>query len=260
MLRVVVVFVTAMLATSTMASAINSDCKPSSRNADCPRTQPHAHQLEHLNDGSSQPSFPLEAVGVWGFSEIGCELYRARRIDDEFSNTPSSNYGIINISNFRISWIYWEAASCAIATDEISTSRLSISFPAHCASKNQMSGQFVIINMRGDNSMRLTFLANKPFFKSDDYVRCSTNQETTLRSAEKPKAPGQVSLHEMQLKHQQKGLQKREQRARRLERKWSKVAEKHKAKLRNPLTQISSTKAYSNWPKTISPALFTPEF
>jgi hypothetical protein len=40
-----------------------------------------------------------------------------------------------------------ETASCAFSAAEISTSQLSISFPAHCHNKGREIGQFVIINM-----------------------------------------------------------------------------------------------------------------
>jgi hypothetical protein len=259
MLRVVVCVI-AMLATATAADAINSDCNPSSRNGDCPQSQRRAHQLEHINAGSSQPSLPLGVVGVWGFSELGCELHRTRGTDRVLSNTPSSNFGIIYINNSSITWMYWEAATCVIAPAEISTSRLSTSFPAHCTSKNQTSDQFVIISMHGNNSMRLTFLASRPFFKADDYVKCSPSQVTTHLEVSKEvrKSP----LHQTRSEPRQ-----REKKARHLERnppsrfrQRTKITGRFKAKARNPLAQASAANAFSNWPKNISPALFSPEF
>jgi uncharacterized protein len=123
------------------------------------------------SDASHLGGIPLEAIGAWALSKRKCDLYKVGRLETEFSNERASD--IVSITDSKMQEAHGGAVSCAISTTEISTSKTSISFPIHCDVKGQEIGQFVIINMRGNNNMRMTFLAARPIFKTADYVRCA---------------------------------------------------------------------------------------
>jgi hypothetical protein len=255
-MRKIVTFVIAILATSAPASATNFDCRPSLRNGSCPLSQRRADKPEPRKVGSSQKSLPLKAVGVWGFSEIGCELYKTHQPGDEYLNAHSINIGIISITSSTIGWMNWEAASCALSTSEISTSQSSISFPAHCTSKTQESGQFIIINMHGSNSMRLTFLADRPFFKAEEYVRCTTSQTAPLNALQESRELKKVALHEKQVdrRKQQAGLRQRSEKAMTFEhipasrnQPRGKIAAQPTALPRKPRTQTAAVSFVPRW-------------
>jgi uncharacterized protein len=115
----------------------------------------------------------LEAVGVWGLSREGCDLFKSGELDGGHSDAQASNFGLIEITSSDILWLHGRPASCGIATTAISKSKVSISFPVHCQAQGQEVGQYVIINMHGNNDMRLSFLGETPLFKADNYVRCT---------------------------------------------------------------------------------------
>jgi hypothetical protein len=119
-------------------------------------------------DVNRQRSLPVETIGVWAFSKSGCDLYRTGGHDAE----RGSNIGVIKITESGIHKLYGETASCAISAAEISTTQLSISFPARCHFNDRERGQFVIVNMHGNDHMRLSFLAATPFLDTADYVKC----------------------------------------------------------------------------------------
>ena len=120
-----------------------------------------------------QSSLPQEAIGVWAFSKSGCDLYRAGHFDDKIYAAQASHVGIIKITGTEIQKMHGETASCAFSTAEISTSQWSISFPARCHNQDREIGQFIIINMHGNDHMRLSFLTAAPFFNTADYVKCA---------------------------------------------------------------------------------------
>jgi uncharacterized protein len=229
--------------------------------------QRRAKDLEHVKADSLhlQASLPPAATGVWGFSEVACELYHARRADGELSDAGTTGGGIINITNSNIRWMNRGAGFCVIATDKISTSQLSISFPAECAAKGRESGQFVIINMHGADSMRLSFLAKRPFFNAEEYVRCSMSQTTPLSTLQEPREVKQLALH--QKRRQQRkwhGGCQRERKAMRFARnagsgprQGSKSTKKYNAKLRKSLAQVSWSEVISKGLNNFSQALFS---
>jgi uncharacterized protein len=115
----------------------------------------------------------LEAIGVWGLSRDGCDLFKSGQLEEGLSDGQASKYGIIEITSSAIQWMHGSPASCSIATTAISKSRVSISFPVHCQSHGQEMGQYVIVNMHGNDEMRLSFLGETPLFKAENYTRCT---------------------------------------------------------------------------------------
>jgi hypothetical protein len=148
--------------------------EPCACDAQCGKREPQqrARALARPNQ-NPQSSLPREAMGVWAFSKSGCDLYKAGRFDDEHHAAQASDGGIVKITLTEIQKMHGEMASCAFSAAEISTSSLSISFPAQCHYKGREIGQFVIINMHGNDHMRLSFLAAAPYFNTADYVRCA---------------------------------------------------------------------------------------
>jgi hypothetical protein len=136
--------------------------------------QHRAGTMERPN-GDQQSSLPLAVIGVWAFSKSGCNLYKANRSEAEMAKGEEASTGIIKITGSEIQKLHGDTASCAILASKISTSQLSISFPARCHVKGREVGQFVIINMHGNDRMRLSFLAAAPFFNTADYVRCAAD-------------------------------------------------------------------------------------
>ena len=194
-------------------------------------------------------------------------MYHARRGDGELSDAGTTGVGIINITNSNIRWMNRGAAFCVIATDKISTSQLSISFPAECAAKGRESGQFVIINMHGADSMRLSFLAKRPFFNAEEYVRCSVSQTTPLSTPQEPREVKQLALHQQRHQHRKwhGGLRQRERKAMRFARnaasgprQGSKSTKEYNAKLRRSLAQASWSEVISKGFNNFSQALFSP--
>jgi uncharacterized protein len=133
----------------------------------------YQHRVAELDRvaASPQTSLPSQATGVWGSSKRACDLHKWGRLEN-VSSAQALRFGVIKITGSDIQRMYGEKTSCAISLAELATSHLSISFPARCTSKDRQSGQFIIINMHGNNNMRLSVLAAAPVFNTADYVRC----------------------------------------------------------------------------------------